>query len=384
MNKQKFLIYTALLLVIIFIGIYSGFNFYNVHKNFFDLDSTVTISITSVGDLMCHIPQIDYATVKSDSFNFNPMFSYVKKYFQNSDIVLGNLETVLAGGEKKYSGYPMFNSPDEFVQALKYCGFNLLTTANNHALDGGIKGVFRTIEVIKQNRINYEGTFDSILDKDSIRIFNLQGIKVAVLAYTYGVNGNYIPKGYDYVINIIDTLKIKSDINSARKKGAEIVLVYLHFGTQYKRQPDSYQKEIVNKAIQYGADIILGGHTHVLQPCEYYKTNNAKLDSGFVIYSLGNFISNQMWRYSDAGVILTIKLVKNINNNIITIKSVSAIPTYVFKGKTEEGNRYYILPSSQYGDSSYKFLTPLNRNEMKQAFEDTKEILTKSTSKINF
>jgi poly-gamma-glutamate synthesis protein (capsule biosynthesis protein) len=383
MIKRKLFISAAIVLSVAFAGIYPVIHYHKAEKKSI-ADSTVTVAITSVGDLMCHIPQIQYATVKSDSFNFSPVFSFIKKYWQNSNLVIGNLETVIAGADKKYSGYPLFNSPSEFVKALKYSGFNLLTTANNHALDRGINGAFNTLEIIRQSGINYEGTFNSPLDKDSIRIFDLQGIKVAVLAYTYGVNGNYIPKGYNFIINLIDSLQIKNDIKTSRKEGAEIVLVYFHFGTQYKRQPDTYQKDIVKKAIQYGADIILGGHTHVLQPCEYYKTNNAKLDSGFVIYSLGNFISNQMWRYSDAGVVLTIKLTKNITTGSISLTSVGVIPTYVFKGKTKEGNKFYILPSSQYADTSYKFLTPFNRDEMKQAFEDSRKILTEYTSKIDF
>ncbi len=339
-------------------------------------DSVVTISITAVGDLMCHSPQYDYARVENDSFDFRPVYKYVKPYLDNSDLTMGNLETVIAVKGYKYSGYPMFNSPAAYVTALKSTGFNLITTANNHALDKGVKGVASTIEHLKVNNINYVGTFRSQRDRDSIRVFSLKGIKVAVLAYTYGVNNNIIKNNNGYLINIIDTVLIKNDIKTARAGGAEIVLVYYHFGDQYKRFASEYQKEIVAKTISYGADIILGGHPHVIEPAGYFKTNGAKLDTGYVIYSLGNFFSNQLWRYADAGVILKLNITKDINKDSLYISKVNYTPTWVFKGTTIEGNKYYILPDdTTKSDTSYKFLTPQDKIKMLQAFDDTKEIL---------
>ena len=342
-----------------------------------ECDSAVTISISAVGDLMCHSVQFDYAKIKNDSFDFRPVYKYVKPYLDSSDIIMANLETVTAGKRYKYSGYPLFNSPPEFITALKYAGFNLITTANNHALDKGVAGVDSTIEQLVKNGINYEGTFLSRRDRDSIRIFNLKGIKLAVLAYTYGVNNNIVKNKNSYIINQIDTVLIKKDIDSARARGVDLVLVYFHFGDQYKRKPSAFQKEIVAKTISYGADLILGGHPHVIEPAEYFKTNAAKLDTGYVIYSLGNFISNQKWRYSDAGVILTIKITKDINKDSLYISSVKYIPTWVFRGMTEEGEKYYVIPyNTTKSDTLYKFLTPKDKVKMKQAFEDTRRILT--------
>ncbi|MGA7720817.1 MAG: CapA family protein, partial [Ignavibacteriaceae bacterium] len=226
-------------------------------------DSTITISISAVGDLMCHSPQFEYARVSADSFDFKPSFEIIKKYLQNSDFTFGNLETVAGGKAKGYSGYPFFNAPDQFVSAVKSAGFNLITTSNNHALDGGEAGLLRTISIIKNSGLNYTGTFISGKDRDSIRIYNIKGIKVGLLAYTYGTNGNTVPKGKPYLINIIDTALIRNDINLYRHNGAEIVLVYFHFGTEYKRTPDDYQKTIVEKTIAGGADLIIGGHPHV-------------------------------------------------------------------------------------------------------------------------
>ena len=348
------------------------------------VDSAVTISISAVGDLMCHSPQYDYARVNADSFNFNPTFSLIKQYFQNSDFTFGNLETVTAGKSKEYSGYPLFNAPDSFVSAIKSAGFNLVTTSNNHALDRGEYGLLRTISVIKKNGLNYTGTYTSQRDRDSIRTFNIKGIKLALLAYSYGANGNYIPKGKSYLINLIDTIHIRNDIKSARQNGAEIVLVYFHFGTEYKRFPNDYQITIVNKTISYGADIIIGGHPHVIEPAAYFKTNNAKLGTGFVAYSMGNFISNQRWRYSDAGVILKIFLKKNFNTGTITISKVTFLPTWVFKGKILNKDEFEILPAPDTLNQVYKSdMTNEDKKNMLQAFDDTKNILTKYTDQMS-
>lgn len=345
-------------------------------------DSIVTVSISVTGDIMCHSVQYNYARVSADSFNFDSEFSEIKPYLDQADFCFGNLETVTAGKKAGYSGYPLFNSPDAFIKALKAAGFDLLSTANNHAVDRGETGIRRTIEQLKLNHLGYNGTFVSERDRDSIRIFDIKGIKIAFLAYTYGTNGNPVPGGKDYLINLIDTIKIRNDIRSAREKGIDIVLVHYHFGEEYQRLPDSYQKEIVGRTIYYGADIIIGGHTHVLQPISFFKTNKAELDSGFVVYSMGNFISNQRWRYSDGGAILSFSLTKNVKTGYVHLKEVDYLPVWVYKGDTREGRQYIIIPSeSAFSDSLYPFLTASDRKLAAQSFHDTKEILTKYSQK---
>ncbi|MCU0415130.1 MAG: CapA family protein, partial [Ignavibacteriaceae bacterium] len=285
---------------------------------------------------------------------------------------------------KGYSGYPYFNAPDDFVYALKDAGFDLLVTANNHALDQGWEGVKRTIEVMNEYTIHSTGTFLSQEDRDSIRIFDINSIKIAILAYSENTNGLPIPKGKDFVINLIDEVLIKGDIDKARSQNVDVVLVHLHYGLEYNREPSDYQKEIVNKIIQLGADIIIGGHPHVVQPVEFFKNNNSKIDSGFVAYSMGNFISNQRWRYSDAGLTLNIQISKNILTDSIYISEVNYLPTWVFRGQTDFGREYVILPSHNSDDSTYYYLTDHDKKLMKQAFNDTKEIIHKysANSKI--
>lgn len=347
-------------------------------------DSSVTISISVVGDLMCHAPQFKAAKAAKDSFDFKPVFSEVKKYLSSSDFTFGNLETVTAGADEGgYSGYPRFNTPSAYISALADAGFDLLVTSNNHSLDRGEKGILKTIAEINKNNLHYVGTYQSQRDRDSIRIFDVNGIRIGILSYSYGTNGNPIPKGKSFLINLIDFELIKNDILEARKSSADLVIVHFHFGEEYRREPSAFQKLVVDKTISFGADIIIGGHPHVLQPVDFFKTLDGKLDSGLVAYSMGNFLSNQRKRYTDAGMILTIQLKKNIFEDKINISNLSYLPTWVFKGSTDRGEEYVILPSTIINNiSDYTFLNDYNITKMLQAFDDTREIVNRYSNNV--
>jgi len=376
-------------IVIITISILSFFVFnspstlrFEESNSIINPDSSLTISISVVGDLMCHAPQFEYAKVGKDSFDFGPVYRNVKKYLESSDFTFGNLETVTAGKESGgYTGYPLFNTPASYISALKGVGFDLLVTANNHSLDRSEKGILKTIDEINSRNLKYVGTYISQRDRDSIRIFDVKGIKIAILAYSYGTNGNPIPKGKNYLINLINYDLIGKDIQSAKANGAELVLVHFHFGDEYKREPVQFQKDVVTKTIELGADIIIGGHPHVLQPVNFYKTNNAKLDSGFVAYSMGNFFSNQQSRYKDAGMVLTINIKKDFIQNRIEINEVNFLPIWVFKGNTTNGKEYVVLPSTNIADTTIS-LTKTENEKMNQAFDDTRYIITKYTNNV--
>lgn len=339
-------------------------------------DSIITINFSCVGDLMCHSPQFQYAAVAEDSFDFEPVFREVKKYFASSDVVFGNFETVLGGKEKQYSGFPFFNSPDDYLTSLKHVGFDYLNTANNHSLDQKEAGLIRTIDEMINHGINYFGTYTTQMDRDSIRIFQKGDFRIAFLGYSYGTNGLPVPKNKDYLINLIKPELIIKDIQSAKNLNPDLIIVYYHFGEEYQKEPNTYQEEIAKLAKDAGADIIIASHPHVLQPIELFTKPNSKLDTGFIAYSLGNFISNQQWRYSDAGVILNFTMEKNKNDGKISLKNLNCVPTYVYKGAIEGKKEYLILPSGNYADSVYTFLTKTIRSKMKEAFIDSKGILT--------
>ncbi len=179
------------------------------------------------------------------------------------------------------------------------------------------------------------------------------------------------------------TQKFDDDIISAKEKKVDIVLVHFHFGTEYKREPTDYQKNVVDSTIKYGADIIIGGHPHVIEPVEYFKSNSDDIDSVFVEYSMGNFVSNQRWRYSDCGLILNLNIVKDWDKDTVYLSDVNYIPTWVFKGETTNGKEYIILPSEiAFSNFIPEYLTLKDIDLMKESFNDTKYILTKYTNRI--
>lgn len=373
--KTKILLLIYLLIIVLSSG-FKQDSGNQSNKN--EQNSIVSVKLSFVGDIMCHTPQIEYAKVGRDNFNFSSTFKEIKEYLSEPDLTFGNLETVIAGKSKKYSGYPLFNSPDELLDALKETGFDLLFTSNNHSLDRGIEGVTRTIQEIRKRNLWNVGTYLSENERDSLLVINLKGIKFGILSYTYGLNGNYLPKSKSYLVNVIDTTLIRKDISRLKEKDADLILVYFHFGDEYSRNPSSYQSEVVDKTFKYGADVIIGSHPHVIQPMKLVNKNYGKLEKGFVVYSLGNFISNQRWRYSDAGVILNLEIKKNINIDSLWINDISIIPTWVFKGNTSNNNEFVILPSdTSQLKNNFPYLSKSDKEKLLESYNDTIEILFK-------
>jgi len=346
-------------------------------------DSVATLEFSVVGDIMCHSTQFKFASVGKDSFNFNPVYREIKKYFDNSNVVIGNLETVIEVENVKYSGYPVFNTPKEFLGGLKYAGFDILSTANNHTFDIRERGIESTLKYIKEYGFEKVGTYLSQSERDSVVIHKKNGIKFALLSYTYGVNLYTIPEGKEFLVNRINENLIKTDIERHKNAGADFVIVFYHFGVEYQREPNKYQRKLVEKTISFGADIIIGSHPHSLQPIEFFKTENGKIDSGFVAYSLGNFYSNQRWRYSDGGAVLNFSIEKNLKNNKSKLSGVRYLPFWVFKGFTKNGSEYIILPSEiAFYDSTKPYLNENDLTLMKECYYDTQAILEANSDRV--
>ncbi len=345
-------------------------------------DSINEITINLVGDLMCHKPQTTNAEVSPGVYDFKPSFEYIKPYLQDADITIGNLETTFAGTGRPYAGYPAFNSPDAYCAALKDAGFDFLVTANNHSMDTQEDGLLRTIDVIKKNNLGYAGTYLNQRDHDSIRIVDIKGFKLAILNYTYGTNGSYPSGQHKYMLNVIDSAGITDAVKAAKQKGCDMVLVFYHMGLENITEPTQAQKDAVRFALDAGAHLVIGAHPHVIGPTQvvYSKAIN---DTAFVAYSLGNFLSNQYWRYTDAGVILKLTVQKNITQKTSSYKSASYLPTWVYRG--DGAKKMHILFPAQWAKDSTKlpeFLNASHKQKMAEAFEDTKLILTKNNPSI--
>ena len=345
-------------------------------------DSISQISINLVGDLMCHLPQTNNAKLSDGTYDFNPSFEYIKPYLQDADITIGNLETTFAGTSQPYAGYPAFNSPDEYCRAVKNAGFDFLVTANNHSMDTREAGLLRTIEVIKKHNLGYAGTYLNQRDHDSIRILTIKGIKLGILNFTYGTNGSYPISDHKYMLNVIDSAGIVTAVNQAKKLGAEIVLVFYHMGVENITEPTQAQKDAVRFALEAGATLVIGAHPHVIGPTKKVYSEAIK-DTAFVAYSLGNFLSNQYWRYTDAGVILKLVIQKNHTKKQVSFKEASFFPTWVYRG--DGAKKMHILFPAQWGIDSTKlptFITKSHQQKMQEAFEDTKAMMTKTNPQL--
>ncbi|MBP8034805.1 MAG: CapA family protein [Bacteroidia bacterium] len=345
-------------------------------------DSITQISINLVGDLMCHLPQTNNARLSNGEYDFNPSFEYIKPYLQDADITIGNLETTFAGTVQPYAGYPAFNSPDAYCTAVKNAGFDFLVTANNHSMDTREAGLLRTIDVIKKHGLGYAGTYLNQKDHDSIRIVNIKGVKLGILNYTYGTNGAYPSFDHRYMLNVIDSVGIVDAVRKAKTKGADIVLVFYHMGLENVTEPTQAQKDAVRFALEAGASLVIGAHPHMIGPTKkvYSKAIN---DTAFVAYSLGNFLSNQYWRYTDAGVILKLIIQKNYTKKTCSFKDANYLPTWVYRG--DGSKKMHILFPAQWCVDSTKlpsFLNNSHQQKMLEAFNDSKLILTKYNSDL--
>ncbi|MGE4213951.1 MAG: CapA family protein [Anaerotignaceae bacterium] len=304
-------------------------------------DVIKTAKLTVTGDIMVHSWQYNEAyDPETGAYDFSHNFSEIKKFFTESDLVIGNLETVFAGEDRDISDYPNFNTPDSFGDALKEAGFNLLTTANNHCMDKGTDGLNRTIEVLDGLGIDHFGTYLSEEQRDTILVKDVNGIKIAFLSYTYGTNG--IPVSSNYSVNLIDGGKMEADISRARDM-ADLVVVMPHMGNEYEETVNDKFKALADKMFTAGADIILASHPHVLQPMEYQTITDADgtKREGFVIYSLGNCISSQTTPPRNAGVILNLEI-QQLNDEQPEIEQVSVIPIWTQFRNVNEENHFIV------------------------------------------
>ncbi|MCX7595981.1 MAG: CapA family protein [Fischerella sp.] len=310
-------------------------------------ESDTEARLIAVGDLLMHMSVIRSGyNPKKKVYNFKNIFKQVKPIISTGDWAIANLETTVAGSKLGYSGYPLFNAPAQIVDAAKWAGFNVLTTANNHALDKGEKGLINTIKNIRTRGIVPVGTATSPQEASKILIIKKKNISMAIMAYTYGTNGIPIPRGKNYLVSLIDEDKILKDIARARKQGADVVTICLHFGTEYQRLPNAQQKRLVRRLIRGGADIILGSHPHVVQPYQIFKVRgkDKKIRTRVAIYSMGNFIGNQVGKYRNLGVIFSVKLRRRFPEGNVEITRVEAIPTWIYKYKRNNQLKFRVLP----------------------------------------
>lgn len=329
------------------------------------------------GDTMAHIGQVQYALAYGGGdYDFSNQFSYIKDYVKDSDLAITNYETT-SDPNKQYSGYPAFNTPANYLKNIKEAGFDVVTTANNHALDTDEEGVQTTIEAIKEAGLDFVGT--KAKDSDKILYKEINGIKVAILAYTYGANGKEdLLDVRDEVssLNYLNEENVKSDIEEAKKNSADFIIVYPHWGIEYESYPTDETIKLAHKMVDWGADLVIGNHPHVVQPVEVYKSEDGR--EGIIAYALGNFISKQSLEVSgdirvEQALSIEVTLEKDKKTGKKKLSDMKLHPLWVGTNYDQYGasSKTYLCEDFLEGGSKYDLVDDNMRARIQQAYDMT-------------
>lgn len=321
-----------------------------------------TVTITAVGDIMVHRPQYFAQKTGENTYDFTNNFKYVKSIIQASDLSIGNLETTILR-DKPVSSYPTFNSPPEIIDAIEEAGFDVISTINNHTLDTGKKGVLSTLDELSARGLETIGT---VRDKDDKKYYveTINNIKIGMTAFTFGyfvgddVQLNGLPAyGIKDQLNVIDAtsvsralqqIKVQTDL--MKEEGCEFIILMLHWGNEYQRTPNTYQKELAQKLIDEGVGLILGSHPHLVQAMEFVQSTDGT-NEGLVAYSMGNFLSNQRNEIlniegTENGLMTLVTLAKDQDEKVY-IKTAEYIPTWISLYEKNSKPIYEIIPISK-------------------------------------
>ena len=343
-------------------------------------DSVQTLSLLFVGDVMGHGPQIKSAELLKDKvYDYDPCFKYVKPIIQSADLAVANLEVTLPGSAP-YQGYPRFRSPDDLALALRMAGFDLLLTANNHSNDAGKTGVLNTINTLQAMGFYQTGTFRNQDERNLYYplVLYRKGFKLAFLNYTYDTNK--IKTEAPTLVNEIDETLIQKDLQDALSLKADAVIVFMHWGPEYQLQESRAQQQLARKMLEWGADIIVGAHPHVVQPIKEIRLDReGQKPPHLVAYSLGNFISNQYKPNTNGGLMLELNLQKNRRTGQTLVQRHRYIPVWRFRDKDDEGNlSFYAVPVSAFEKDQKNHLS-LEPNE----FQEMKNFAAKTRKHLN-
>lgn len=334
------------------------------------------LTLLFAGDIMGHDDQIWSAEDRvSHTFSYDTVFSFIKPEIQEADFAIANLEVTL--GRAPYYGYPSFRSPAALASACKYAGFDCLVTANNHAADRRGKGIISTINILDSLNIQHTGTFRNKEEKEDKYplIIAKNNISVALLNYTYATNGNV--SNESVIVNIIDKSLIERDITRAKLMNADCIVIFLHWGDEYKTLPSKSQLELEEFIFEKGGDIIIGSHPHVLQKMVLLKNNGINRER-LTAYSLGNLVSDQRKKMTDGGAIVRIELTKK--ENMTRVTDAGYYLTWVYIPLEKFRKRYYIIPCSEFENKQAFFTDTTAYRKMKKFITSSRSLLYKQNT----
>lgn len=381
--------------VLAFILLFNSFNSFNKKDNIeivknkqivetLSINKTSKVTINAIGDIMAHTPQLNAQhDPKTNTYSFDNNYKYVSSYIQEADLSIANLETTLAGDGIPYSSYPTFNTPDALADALKNAGVDIISTINNHTFDKGDLGVERTLDVLKSKNFSTIGTISKLGDENYL-IKEVNGISLGITSFSYGdlkentkfLNGIKVSDKSKDKLNVFDSSDVNDAfniINNTLKNisHTDIQILVIHWGDEYKRIPNQFQYDLAQKLSDSGVDIIIGSHPHVVQPIEVIKSTD-KSHETLVIYSLGNFISNQRREllgtpFTEDGLMVNIEITKD--NDKTFVSKVNCIPTWVNKYNKEGKIFYEVLPITNKEDFSH--LDSITLEKLKNSYNNT-------------
>lgn len=331
-NKKKVILFIFIIIILVIGSIFIVSKLFDkeVVPSGNSVDNTkeknYSIKLLMVGDNLIN-DKIYNAMKTNDTYDFKPIYTYIKEINKDYDLAYYNQETILGGSSIGVSSYPAFNSPYEVGDATIDAGFNLVSLATNHTLDRGEQAIINSRDYWNsKDNVLAVGSYSSNEEKDKIQILKKNNITYTMLNYTYGTNGIKVPSNKEYLVNVwpctgndpsTDTKyqeyknTVKEDIEKVRDK-VDLLIVAIHWGIEYKYTPNEYQKDMASYLASLGVNIIIGTHPHVVEPITY-------IDNTLVIYSLGNFVSAQdtVEDYNTrVGLLSTITINKDSNNNI--------------------------------------------------------------------
>lgn len=304
-----------------------------------------TASLFMIGDALIHNSLYIDAKQSDGTYDFKPMLENIKPIAQKYDLAYYNQETILGGVELGLSSYPQFNSPYDVGDAYIDAGFNLVSLATNHTMDRGVKAVQNSLAYwAKQKDVYTAGSYSSFEERDTAVIKEINGIKYSFLSYTVWTNGLTPPKGQEYYDNVYSDELAKADIERVREE-ADVVIVAMHWGTEYSLGVSSQQERIANYLSSLGVDIIIGAHPHVVEPIEF-------IGKTLVIYSLGNNISDQEGVESLTGLMAAVTIKKVVEDGVTTISLEDVKADLIYTYSKSYGKRgFKVYPYQSLNDT---------------------------------
>jgi hypothetical protein len=324
------------------------------------LPTKTTASILSAGDVIMHDALIRSGKGENGLYNYNSIFTRVKPYIEEADYSIISFEGACMETDDNYTGYPLFNAPPDIISAFSHAGFDMVNNGNNHCLDRGLAGLLETRSIIKQKNMQVIGTFNDFTEPRH-KIQDLNGIKVGILSYTYGCNMNenrLTEEERNKHLSLIDKDKIQNEIEVLSPL-VDLVVVLMHWGTEYRLDQSKEQMELADLIFQSGADIILGSHPHVVEPSEIRQIDG---ETKYVIYSMGNFLSNQIGGenpnarnndFTQEGVMVSFEIEKDLISEKTRIISVKHIPTWIHRFTEDNIYKYSIVPIPSLDDEVF-------------------------------